>query len=399
MICSDSGSPRCLSLWHPILFLFIAICHRSVNPTALGAQARPPLAQIQKEVRIGSMWDEEEALTQINKIASYGDSLLLVLEGIEHAIRVYDWDGNLVNRLGRFGNGPGEFRHPASLQVIGDTILVQNNGTRSLIFLRIDGEEIERLSYAPIVVASGTRAVMVPTGILPDGTFLGVPTASRPQFEKERTEYAYPIMKLSRTGTVLDTLALVKTWIGRRFHDPPSGTRPAHLPSPQASDVTAWSATVGLVAVADLAPRGGDHQYRLTAIRHTGDTVFNRFYPFEPQRMSRSVIEAHVRDTWLARRSARWRDAVERAYSEFPFQRPVTMLRIDPESRIWVARERVPGQPRRWDVLNPQGAPLFSVEFAVGSVLRLVRGDRIWLEERNEFDVPFIVRYRVLPPR
>ncbi len=141
---------------------------------------------------------------------------------------------------------------------------------------------------------------------------------------------------------------------------------------------------------------GGDNQYRLTAVRHTGDTLFSRAYDFEPQRVTRSVLEALVQDRSLAKLSGRWRDAVEQAYSEFPYLRPVSLLRIDSEGRYWVAREKVPGQPQRWDVLSPHGDPLFSVDLAAGTILRLVRADRIWVEEKDEYDVPFIVRYQIL---
>ena len=71
-----------------------------------------PTAQLREEIRYGSVWDESRMLTWVVGVSLYGDSLLLVLDGTDQAIKVFDWSGKPAGQIGRPGSGPGEFRDP-----------------------------------------------------------------------------------------------------------------------------------------------------------------------------------------------------------------------------------------------------------------------------------------------
>jgi hypothetical protein len=280
-----------------------------------------------------------------------------------------------------------------------DTIFVGNTGTRSLNLLTISGDELARFTLAPITVAGGIRMVTGPSGIFPDGTFLGLAAASRPYLYKERAEYSIPILKLGRTGEILDTLGFHREFTGRKY-DLPGGISQAYfLPPETPGDGYDFSTELGIVAVAEGFPEGHDAQYRITAFRHTGDTIFSRLYPFQPQRITREQRTALALAFGpMAERSRRLREALEEAYAARPHMPPVSRIRIDCDGRIWVGREWVPGNPVLWEVLSDMGEPQFRVEVPAGVGISLASGDLLWTVERDELDVSHVVRYRILLP-
>jgi hypothetical protein len=338
-------------------------------------------------------------LSWVVGMSLYGDSLLLVLDGTDEAIKVFGWSGESIGQIGGPGSGPGEFRSPGSLQVRNDTIFVRNAGTRSLNLLNISGEELARFTLAPITVAGGIRSVLGPSGMFPDGTFLGLASSSRPHLYKERTEYSIPILKVGRTGEILDTLGFRREVKGRQFELPGGVSQAYFLPPEAPGGELGFSVELGIVAVAEGFPEGHDNQYRVTAIRHTGDTIFSRLYPFQPQRVTRETRSALALAFGpMAERSRRLRDALEEAYAARPHIPPVSRIRIDQDGRFWVGREWVPGEPVVWDVLSPQGDRLFNIEFPVEVSPGISSGDLLWTVERDDLGVPFVVRYRILVP-
>ena len=362
-------------------------------------QAQVPTAQLREEIRYGSVWDEDSMLSWVVGISLYEDSLLLVLDGHDQAIKVFDWSGEPVGQIGRPGSGPGEFRDPGSVRVRNDTIFVRNVGTASLNLLNISGDELARFTLPPISVAGGIRSVPGPSGMFPDGTFLGLASSSRPYLYKERAEYSIPILKLGRTGEILDTLAFHREFTGKRVHLPEVMAQPYLVPPPTPPDAYAFSTDLGIVAVAEGFPEGHGTQYRVTAIHHTGDTIFSRLYPFQPQRITREKRTALALAFGpMAERSRRLRKVLEEAYAARPHMPPVSGIRIDRDGRFWVGREWVPGEPVGWEVLSPQGDPLFSIELPAGVSLGASSGDHLWTLEKDELGVRFIVRYQILLP-
>lgn len=367
--------------------------------SASDIQAQVPTAQLREEIQYGSVWDEDSMLSWVVGISLYGDSLLLVLDGHDEAIKVFDWSGEPVGQIGRPGSGPGEFRTPRSLRVRNDTIFVLNAGTRSLNLLTISGDELARFRLPPIPVAGGVRSVVSPSGMFPDGTFLGLASASRPYLFKEHSEYSFPILKIGRNGEVLDTLALHREFTGKRVHLPQVMTQPYLVPPPKTEDAYSFSTESGIIAVAEGFPEGQDTQYRITAIHHTGDTIFSRLYPFQPQRITREKRTALALAFGpMAERSRSLRDVLEEAYATRPYMPPVSGIRIDRDGRFWVGREWVPGDPVVWEVLSPQGIPLFNIEFPAGVSPGVASGNQLWTVERDEMDVLYVVRYRIVVP-
>jgi len=359
------------------------------------AEAQVPTAELREEARVGSVWDEDRMLAQVGSVAVYGDSLLLVIDRFDDAIKIFDWSGEPVGQIGRRGQGPGEFHAPGQMKVRNDTIFVVNAGSRSLILLDISGKELARFSLPFITVGEGTSGIPAPSGLFPDGTFLGMPTARMPQMEREDREYHLPVLKVGRSGEILDTLALYRSFSGKILRVPDPVPLPAELPS----DLATASSTLGIVAIAQPSPPDVGARYRITSIRHTGDTIFSRLFDFQPQRISREMKAALAQDYGgIALRSQRVMDALVEAYGARPHLPPVSGLHIGLDGRIWVRRESVPGGPIHWEVLGQQGDRQFRLGLPDGVLLRLASADHLWIEEKDDLGVPFIVRYRIEVP-
>src|SRR5687768_17176132 len=85
-------------------------------PLALAAcgDDEPPAAEVEtwaltEEVTIGGAADSAGALSRIAGILPLEDGGIWILETSERDVRVHGPDGNLVQRVGGPGDGPGQF--------------------------------------------------------------------------------------------------------------------------------------------------------------------------------------------------------------------------------------------------------------------------------------------------
>ncbi len=93
---------------------------------------------------------EETLLSEAQTARMDGEGYIYVTDGGNDRIAVFRPDGSFSHSLGREGAGPGEFRDPRFLGILGDTILVTDNTlARTLLFQR-DGTFIRSFGYTRI---------------------------------------------------------------------------------------------------------------------------------------------------------------------------------------------------------------------------------------------------------
>lgn len=73
-------------------------------------------------------------------------------------------------------------------------------------------------------------------------------------------------------------------------------------------------------------------------------------------------------------------------------------LTIDARDRIWVRRYGVTAEPKRWDVLAPDGEVLGTMYLPADSDVLDARGDRVLLRRRTALAVPFVEVYELRAP-
>lgn len=88
----------------------------------------------------GAQDDPATELLQVTGVVRTDDGRFVVVNGKPLEVRVYDARGRLQRRLGRAGNGPGEFRYSAfARHWPGDSVLTFSSSTRRWMLFGLDG--------------------------------------------------------------------------------------------------------------------------------------------------------------------------------------------------------------------------------------------------------------------
>jgi hypothetical protein len=89
-----------------------------------------------------------------------------------------------------------------------------------------------------------------------------------------------------------------------------------------------------------------------------------------------------------------------RAAMTFPeYRLPVQYVERDADGRLWVSRNEPEGSPvRRWALLDEDGLPIGELELPDRARILWSSGDFAWLLVPDEFDVPWLIRYRITMP-
>jgi len=124
------------------------IAGRSASIAVLACAVLPAgeaLAQMEGSVPVervlrfpSGMTDERYAFHRIEDVSVTGDGRILVLDQARLGVRVFGTDGSYLGAFGREGDGPGEFRYPGGVGVLGDTAYVVGQHGRLAAFL-LDG--------------------------------------------------------------------------------------------------------------------------------------------------------------------------------------------------------------------------------------------------------------------
>lgn len=153
------------------LSLCLALCfgqHGSPEEPASAGVAR---LSLEKEIR--ATVDGRLALTRVKGILLASDGRILIGQPNDKVVLVFSPDGELTGRIGREGEGPGEFRWISSLGWFGDSLWVSDiRGRRITVF--DPGFSVMRTEPTPM---AGVPVPYVPGKLmlLADGSFLHIP--------------------------------------------------------------------------------------------------------------------------------------------------------------------------------------------------------------------------------
>ena len=136
------------------------------GPAALASAARRTLTP---SLEVRSSEATGVTLYQVRQIAVLDAGGIAVINGGQNEILVFARDGSLLHRLGRAGDGPGEFRGPASLVTLpGDSLGVYDSRHKRLSVFGPGGALAREVSLAPVPEGSSYEYLFA----LPDGELL-----------------------------------------------------------------------------------------------------------------------------------------------------------------------------------------------------------------------------------
>lgn len=368
----------------------VALVLSAILPATTMAQ---PRWQLVEDLRIGG----EEAMTMftdIRGIVAGPQGHIFVLDFRPQEIRVFDRSGKFVTLAARKGQGPGEIVNSNGMVVVNETVWANDpsNGRWSA-YSAVDGKYLRQITvpirgYGYVWDAGADRdgriieAISVRTDRVD-------PATKRPISERR-------IQRVRIDGVIVDTLPEAactqrskpaKTTftgstpgVGNSFYGIP------FLPR----ELSVFDGRSGYWC----SPN--DEYLLVHRSLANGDTLHAVRKPYTRVPVSREERERAVTD---ARTSlARYKD-IDADYSLIPSAHPVFQrLDLDDKGQLW-ARRVTADSSRAIDVYDGAGKQIATVTTTIPFQAWLpihIRGDFVYGVIRDEDDVPYVVRARIL---
>ena len=398
--------------------------------------------RVEEVLRIGELEGREELQFHfIRGVAVDAHGRVFVADDGTRAIRVYGPDGHFQKRFGGPGDGPGEFRRIVQIALWRDTLHVLDAGRFTGTFFDTTGALLQ--TYPTLKPDRSQLNLFTGT---PFGWF-----AARERFLSGPPTKLGDVYTMRHRRGIIDPARMVGAALsvegiqqivwGPGVSD--SGRGPAAADSAFASVLDYPGARTFVM----LGSEGGSERallgnppyfepnasiahdtlghtyalpgwpYRIDVFDHTGRHV---------RRISRAHDSIPVTDAMvdeILRRAQTYHDtASERGgasmhtyNSRARFPRvgyvPVTgTVRVSADGWIWVLRRDInvdpvtlewsdrdaPARPSYWDVFNPDGHWQYTVRLPERFGLRIVLPNEVIGIQRDEYDVQYVVRYRLV---
>lgn len=343
-------------------------------------------------VRIGEVEGPETHV--FGRIAAGGllpGGEVVLLDGQEMWVGVYDTDGAFVRRMGGPGNGPGELRAAGELRVTGPHAfaLVDWRLSRVTAFDVSTGAAETRevsLRSCPLPILPDAYPSCGVDGVLADGQLLlvgGLPLSESTQFSSFRIEEVEPRRRLlglagGEAVVVLDTVHM-EAWTN--VHSPEAiwfFATPFRM-------TEAWAAGDDRVIVVRNEP------FELRA--WSADGTLDRIVRFDTHPASRVAEHSAALEVAI---QAGDNDLLKRYLAEVAWAATVPHFRtvlIDAVGRTWLEDywPDIDGlgapAPSWWTVLDTIGVPAARVQAPVAEDILMIGEDRMLVRETDELGV------------
>jgi hypothetical protein len=326
------------------------------------------------------------AFASVDDLREIKDGVLLMIDGAQRSLVRLDWATGQSRRVGRTGDGPGEYRSPWRLfPYVGDSALVLDLAGR--MYVASDAGELVALPRPEALRTSqgGVRGVDRHGNL-----FLEFERSLRRAFSgSEVWTESLTIARVDPRLGRIDTVARIAPAPGSRPILGNGATYSTPNPRPLATRDQWIVASDGAVAIAHFDP------YRVEFVEPDGRRTVGASIPFV-----RVGITPAMRADWEQQQKRFPFPVSESAWPEHipPFLEGA--LRFDAEGRLWIARTPVGGRDREYDVVGRNAAvvariavPAESRVVAFGArAIYLARSDADGFErlERHEIRIPEI---------
>lgn len=364
--------------------------------SASACQSQTPLASATLEewtaeetTRLGAFDDPVLSFSRIADVAIGPDGNVYVAQSSDAEITVLSQAGELVDRIGRRGQGPGEFLSPSMIGWFADTLWVYDTGQRRLTRF-VESGLLDVLSPPPVPVSRGSYvAAQFP---LRGGRLaLMVARDLGPEVPPDRRNF--PILLVDGTGVVVDTLGRLAESFPLRVKIGTSST------SPLFHDFPLWRVArdgSAVVIVDRRFPESSTAVVRVTKIHAEGDTVWARDLLSEATPLTDLEWQGRIDQLFDAiTPNGFTKEEYLQASRRPQYHSAVERLVIGDGGTILLGQRITEGVRRNWIELDPDGRPwrTFSLpgEFRPYHVSRTA----VWGVSTGEFDVPYVVGFRL----
>jgi len=374
-----------------------------VTNTDQGMWGRGEGWTLEEELRIGSLeGDQEYQFGQIGLIAIDSRDRMFVLDMQARDVRVFSPDGTYEQTIGKPGSGPGELGAQVGALFMGpgDTLLIPDLANQRVNRYAPDGTS---LGSFPLRLETGLPMSIVATrtGVVAEQV-RPISLPDRPA--RDSLDF---IVTLATDGSVLDTLM--------RFSPGAS-----LVVNAQGAQRTIFAAEPVWTLSDDLKLYFGiTNEYRISVFGPEGNLQRIVTKPVEPppvtdrdKEMMWEVIEQQVRDNVPPESFMPVMQQVRQTTGFAEYFPAFFSMSIGRNGSIWVQHLRPPAEvteeeletydmnqdigSRDWDVFDPSGRYLGVVTMPPRFTPRLILGGKIYGVWRDDLDVQYAVRLRIV---
>lgn len=330
-------------------------------------------------------------LTAVRGMVVHDDGILLLdrhggVVSLSHG-------GELEAVWGRTGQGPGEFRTPARIGLIGDSIWVADPALNRVTFFDRSGTPLSTSDRRSPALGSGLDPGL-PATILVDGSFLATPRYDIDRAIDQTT--GIPLLLVTRRGRV-DTLAFQEA--ARQWWRIPFRGSVLTTASPFAT-LSLHDASASGEHLAWVIDRGGSFVVSVLDVAAGGIATFSVAY--EPQLVTDALIDRLVADrvgaimadfgTLIGSRQ-RLATAAHQSIPQPDHLPPVTAVVVAADgASVWLRREATSTDEVRWEHYRRDGVELGRIVLPVAVEVHSAWSGSLWGTVPDALDVPVIVR-------
>jgi hypothetical protein len=405
----------------------LAACADAASPGD-DLDAVPELA-LTEIFRAGSVEDPDAGFSAIGSMDVAADGTIYLFESQDRQIRAIGPDGRLLGRYGRRGEGPGEFSSMNFIGVLGDTLWALQSRPMSasrLALFTLDGRHVvtHTVNAAVRIPLDERRQEMLgPSALLRGGRLEGNMRISIGGLPVEGEIPAVgdtlliPRVHFDLEGNAVDTLGF-----DVRVLEPPAPAGPTvrvegtalPVPPPPNDEPRDLPVPDGRVSIHGPTPTGpGDAVITFTHVAFSGDTLAHRALHYTPRPYADAYLDSLaarrvrtagnlvriengqvIRDEPPADMEAATR-TVRNAIDFGPLSPPLAGVRQADDGAFWLQLQDDGGPLDRWLILAPDGEPRGRVTLPRNATIGWASGADLLSVQRDEFDVPWLVKYRI----
>ena len=370
-----------------------------VSNTAQGIWPEGEGWTLEEELKLGSIdEDPEYQFGQVGRIEVTSDGRLYVMDAQAQHVKVFSNDGEYLQTFGGPGSGPGELGGGGAnfmAMGAGDTLLIRDIGNLRINRYAPDGTTLESI---PLRIEEG-----IPGNWRSTGTGL-IAWHLRPFDLPNRpaTDSMDVIVMVGTDGGVRDTL--------RRFRVRQTFTSGGRRKIPIYSPEPVWHLTPD-----EHLLFGVNTEYRIGVYGEGGALQRVIAMPFELEPVSdrdKSAVIGFMERLWRGVPPNIAEQLKESIHFGEYFPAFASII-PGPDGSVWVQRVQAASElsaeelesynglfevthAPRWDVFDAEGRFLGNVTMPTRFTLYLIRDDRIYGMWRDELDVQYVVRLKVV---
>jgi hypothetical protein len=349
--------------------------------------------------------ESADGFTMIGGVRELSNGKVLISDPMERTVQLVDLTAGTATKVGREGQGPGEYSFPGELLGLpGDSTLLVDRMNRRFLMILPNGKTSETISF-PSELGGGMSD---PRGVDAVGRiyFQGSLLPSGRLDPGVRTADSVPLLRWDRKRSVIDTVARLKV-PSMSINSSGSGgaARMVMIRAQPFSPEDAWAVApdgrVGIARVTDF------HVEWFSSARQKTVGQVNSFQRIrvneadkEAQRRAsarpRMFVTAGPGGTSRASAPPPPADMPEPEYPEFKPPFPARGAWVAPDGRLWLLRTRVGGDPNpTFDVFDARGALVGKVTIPKDRRIVGFGRNSVYMAKTDSDDLQWLERYEL----